>query len=107
MYIMSDRKQGGPAAPGKWSVSQARRRFTELIRSAAHEPQPIYNRQRLVGVVVDGATFEAFMRWREEQAGRTIGTALDELRQICAEEDYQLVVPERVDRESPFGQDER
>ena len=48
-----------------------------LIRSAAQEPQSIYNRQRLVGVVVDAATFEAFVRWREEQAGRSIAAAIN------------------------------
>ena len=100
MYLMSDQNK-----PKGWSISQARRRFTDLVRSAAHEPQPIYNRQRLVGVLVDASTFEAFMCWREEQTHRTIATALDELQEICEEEDYHLEVPDRVDRASLFAQE--
>jgi hypothetical protein len=105
MYIMEGLKGKNPRNLGRkeWSISQARSRFTELVRSAAREPQPIYNRHRLVGVVVDGEMFEAFMRWREEQTRPTLSSALDQLRQICEEEDYRLVLPDRVDRDNPFG----
>ena len=101
---MDEHDDGGRQNPEKpkWSVAKARRQFTELIRSTAREPQPIYNRQRLVGVVVDAVTFEEFLRWKEEQAGRSIATALDELRNICQAEGYRLELPDRVDRDNPF-----
>lgn len=106
MYIMGGHKGNDVKNKGKrWSISQARSRFTELIRSAAREPQPIYNRLHLVGVLVDGETFEAFTRWREQQARGTIAAALDDLRQICVEEDYHLVLPDRVDRDNPFDRE--
>ncbi len=87
----------------KWSVAKARQCFSELIRSAAHEPQRIYNRQHLVGVLIDAETFEAFQCWKDEQARRSIGAALDELREICQAEDYQFEAPSRTDRDNPFG----
>ena len=104
--MMNDRDSGRKKPKTmKWTVAEARRRFSELIRSAASEPQPIYNRQRLVGVVVDVETFEAFLRWREDQAGRSVADALEELRAICQAEGYRLEPPGRSNRDDPFQQE--
>jgi hypothetical protein len=87
-------------------VARARERFAEVIRSAAHEPQPIYNRDQLVGVVVDPESYAEFLRWREERAHRSVGAALEELRALCREEGYELEAPRRADRSNPFAADD-
>lgn len=86
----------------KWSIAEARRRFSELIESSAREPQAIYKRDRLVATLIDAKTFEEFLRWKEETASRSVADALDELRTLCAEEDYQIEWPGRTDRRSDF-----
>ena len=89
----------------KWTVARARRRFAELVRSAAREPQAIYNRDRLVAAVVDPETFAQLESQREEPK-RSVGDAFAELRDICDREEYTLEVPARRDRESAFASDE-
>jgi hypothetical protein len=37
----------------------------------------------------------------EEQKEKTIAEAFEELRKICEEEGYELLIPERVDRPQP------
>lgn len=98
MYILGT----GKRSKG-WTIADARRRIAEVTRAAAREPQALYNRDRLVGVVVDPDEYEQFRRWREQQNSRTLADDFAELRAICAEEDYELIVPERRDRPNPFA----
>jgi len=88
---------------GKWSIAQARQRFAELIESTAKEPQPIYKRDKMVAAMVDAETFLEFLKWKEEQAGRTIDDAMQELRALCEEEGYEFAWPKREDRPNPFA----
>jgi hypothetical protein len=88
---------------GKWSIARARQCFAELIESTAKEPQPIYKRDKLVAAMVDAETFLEFLKWKEEQAGRTIYTAMQELRTLCEEEGYEFAWPRREDRPNPFA----
>ena len=83
-----------------WKVGEAKQRFSDLLRQAASEPQLIYNRDRLVAVVVEGGAFEEFRKWEEQTQRRTLAAAFDELRRIAAEEDYELKVPKRRNRQS-------
>ena len=86
----------------KWSIANARKRFSELLSSAVEEPQAIYNRDRLVGAVVDPETLAEFQAWRAKRKGASLGKAFAELRRISAEERYEPVWPERRNRENPF-----
>lgn len=86
----------------RWTIAEARQRFSELIQSAAREPQRLYNRGREVGVLVDPEEFEHFQRWKDAQSAASLADSLAELRQICAEETYVLQVPARRDRVNPF-----
>ena len=88
---------------GKWSIAQARQRFAELIESTAKEPQPIYKRDKMVAAMVDAETFLEFLKWKEEQSGRTIDDAMQELRALCDEEGYKFSWPQREDRPNPFA----
>ncbi len=87
----------------KWSAAQARQHFAELIESTAREPQPIYKRDRMVAAMVDAETFLEFLKWKEAQAGRTIGDAMQELRALCRKEGYEFVWEKRQDRKNPFA----
>ncbi len=85
-----------------WNIGQARQKFSEIIRRAADGPQLIYNRKRLVAVVIDAENFRAFKAWSERAADRTLDEEFAELRQIMKEEDYALILPPRSTRRSAF-----
>ena len=82
----------------KWSIAKARERFSELLRKTEKEPQPIYNRDKLVGAVISAECFQEYSAWNERRKGRSIADAFDELRRILAEEEYELQIPQREDR---------
>ena len=86
----------------KWTIARARQSFSKVIRSAARSPQAIYHRRKLVAGVVDGATLSEILETKERKGQKTIGAAFEELRAICQEEEYELVVSERRDRDSEF-----
>ena len=83
-----------------WSVSEARKALAEVIEAAQTRPQRLHRHGRLVAVVVGAGAFEDFERFEQRRTG--VASALAELQQICAEEDYELYVPERRDRPTPF-----
>lgn len=87
----------------KWTIARAREKFSELLRKAQSEPQPIYNRDRLVAAVVDAESYEEFARWRAERKAKTIADSFAELRKITAGEDLPLEAPAREDRENAFA----
>jgi antitoxin (DNA-binding transcriptional repressor) of toxin-antitoxin stability system len=86
----------------KWSVAKAKEHFSEVLREARKEPQRVYNRDRLVALVVAPEEFEAFEEWQRVKRAGSLADAFRELREICREEAYELAVPERVDRPNPF-----
>ena len=86
-----------------WRVAEAKQRLSEVLRSAADEPQTIYSRSRLIAVVVAGATFEEFKAWQAERRARTVGAAFAELRSLAADSGYVLAVPRRKNRRNSFA----
>jgi prevent-host-death family protein len=84
-----------------WSVSEARRRFADLLENAGREPQRIVSRNRLVGAVIDPDTFAEFEAWQEARRD-SLGGVLSELRKACEQEEYRLDVPQRSDRSDSF-----
>jgi hypothetical protein len=87
MYIM--------ARKTRWSVATARQHLPRVIASAAREPQAIYRRNELVAVVVSPAVAA---RAAPHPPEPSLEGALAELRTICVEEDYDLLVPRRRNR---------
>ena len=85
-----------------WTVADARARFAEVIRTSAEAPQRVFNRDRVVAVVVDPVEYAAFAAWRSAGARSTLGDALMEVRDICGEDGYELAAPERTPRRDPF-----
>ena len=87
-----------------WSTAEARGNLSRLLHAADKEPQVITNRGRTVAVVIDAEEYEAYRRWRDNHPPGSIADALDELRQVCDEEDYTLQVPRRRNRPDPMGE---
>lgn len=88
-----------------WSIAEARRGFSDVVRSAAREPQALYNRGRVVAIVVAPDEFEQFRRWKAAEARPSIARAFSDLRTICRDEGYELEVGPRRDRPSPFDEE--
>jgi hypothetical protein len=80
----------------RWTIASARQNLPELVSLAAREPQDIYRRDRLVARVV------SVDESSPPPARPSLGEAFAELRQICAEENYTLEVPERSNRRNAF-----
>ena len=84
-----------------WIIAEAQQKFDELVHAAEQEPQLIYQQNQLVVAVVEAELFQEFLAWRKEQK-KSLISAFQELRQIMAEENYDLEVPIRQDRDNPF-----
>lgn len=86
-------------APRKrWTIATAREHLPEVIDLAAHEPQPLYRRDKLVATVVSPEL-------ADKVAGHdrpSLAAKLAELQRLCAEEDYTLTAPPRRDRGNPL-----
>jgi prevent-host-death family protein len=87
----------------KWSVAEAKQHLSEVLRSAAKEPQRILSRSRPVAVVVATEAYERFEAWQATQRARTLAEAFEELRSLAASADYVLPLPERVNRRNAFA----
>lgn len=87
----------------KWKIAEAKQQFSQVMHAAATEPQLIYNRDRLAGAVISPDDFEGYQTWKERQK-TSLWEATRELRAICAEENYELLVPPRVNRPNPFAE---
>jgi len=93
-----------------WSIAQAKQRLSEVVRLAAREPQPLYNRGRLVGALIDAESYQAFERWRSGTSEATVARQFDVLRaQLAAQAPSgtgpaePLPVPARIDRPNAFA----
>ena len=66
----------------------------------------IYNRDRLVAAVVGGSALAELLDWRERRTGESLASAFAGLRALAAEvgePGWELEVPDRRDRPTPFG----
>ncbi|RMG10036.1 MAG: DUF2281 domain-containing protein [Cyanobacteria bacterium J055] len=68
------------------------------------KPQFIYDRDRLVGALVNAETFQQYLAWQQQQnePADNLSDRLAELQQACKEENYTLEVSPRVDRPNAF-----
>ncbi|MEN9313669.1 MAG: hypothetical protein RIS35_62 [Pseudomonadota bacterium] len=89
--------------PVYWSVAEAKQRLSEVLRLAAREPQPIYNRGRLVAALVDAEAFAAFERWRRETGAVTVGAHFEALRAALDAEGKLGRIAPGTDAEDPVS----
>lgn len=87
----------------EWKLAEAKQQFSEVVRRAATEPQVILNRDRPVAVLVAADGFADYVAWQKSRARGTMAAALDDLVQICREEEWQYEAPPRVDRPNPLA----
>ena len=87
----------------KWNVAEAKQRLSELLRTAAKEPQTILSRSRPVAVVIVAETFEEFKGWQAARRARTLAEAFEVLRSLAASRDYMLTLPKRRNRRNAFS----
>lgn len=87
----------------KWTVADARKSFSELLKKSGKEPQMIYRRHEHVAVVVDPDMFRDFLDWLKQRDSRTVGEAFAQLRAVCEQEDYELLAPDRSSRPDSFS----
>src|SRR6185503_15304990 len=97
MYIIMDKT--ARKRQSRWTVARARSRFSELLRAAGRSPQVVYNRDRIVAVIVAPETF----RELAEAGRRSLGDAFAELRAFDTDADPSLMVAERTTRPNPFA----
>src|SRR5690349_13110300 len=103
MPILSIKMDTSGAKRPRWTIARAKQQFSALLRAARRSPQAVYNRDRLVAVVLDADAFKDISEARQKATRRSLGEAFAELRAICAQDDYVLEAPERATRSSPFG----
>lgn len=82
-----------------WTIAEARKRFAELIQAAARRPQPIYRRDKLVAALINARLYREFEDWRKHRHEKSIAEAFAEYRTIADEEDFELEIPPRRDRD--------
>jgi hypothetical protein len=90
--------------PKKWTIATARKDLPTLIRSAAREPQHVYRRDTLVATVVSPSTAGEL---EAPNRRARLAEKLDELRQLCAAEGYELPAAKRKDRNNPLARRSR
>lgn len=87
-----------------WKIEDAKQQFSELINAVVDEPQLIYDHNQLVAALVKADVFQEFLVWQQQAVNKTLANTFAELREICAEEDYQLESAARYDRPNPFAE---
>jgi prevent-host-death family protein len=91
--------EGKPVPPETWSLQDAKAKFSEVVRAAAHEPQHITLRGEPTAVVISEQEY-ARLRGGKVKSSRKPLTLLDALR-ACP---YELEIPPRTrERERDIG----
>lgn len=85
-----------------WTIEQAILHFTELLKATQQEPQTVFHQHQLVAAVINAPTFQTFERWRKQANQPSLASAFEELMQICREENYELELLLRQDRQNAF-----
>lgn len=86
----------------KWKISEAKTKFTELLKLCKQDPQIICNRERPVGAVININLFEELMELRKKHQKPTISQLLAELEAIKKAKPLDIEIPARQNRPTPF-----
>ena len=85
-----------------WKIEETQQQFPEIIDASGATPQLIYERDRQVVAVIRAGLFQEFLTWQQKQQSISLVEALEELHQICLEENYTFEISQRSDRANPF-----
>lgn len=82
----------------RWTVGEAKQRFSEIIRLSEREPQLIYRRDTLVAAVVSVEREEDVSNVRPP----SLAERFEEARALLRSESYRLTIPARRSRKNAF-----
>jgi len=85
-----------------WEIPEAQQQFSELVKAALTEPQPIYKRNQLMAFMVEAGLFQEFLEWQRQKQKPSVAEAFEDIRQVAQEENFTLEVPTRENRTNPF-----
>nr|WP_186329640.1 type II toxin-antitoxin system Phd/YefM family antitoxin [Variovorax boronicumulans] len=90
-----------------WNIATAKQQFSELVRLTVEEPQPIYNRDKPVAVMVSAQEFEEFRQWREQRRKPTMSQLFADIRAALIADGANdgIDIPPRTDRYNPMVDD--
>jgi hypothetical protein len=86
----------------KWKIADAKTGFSALIKKAGNEPQFIYNRDKMVAVVVSSKDYDEYQAIKESYSSRNLASVISEFSSLCSEESYTFEVPPRSNRKVFF-----
>ena len=86
----------------KWNIARAKMNFSEMIHETESEPQFIFNRDKMVAVIITPQQYDSLKIYNENKKRQTLENVFKNLRDICAEEGYRLISPERKDRQTEW-----
>ncbi|MBI5186209.1 MAG: type II toxin-antitoxin system Phd/YefM family antitoxin [Nitrospinae bacterium] len=81
-----------------WKIGEAKQKFSEVVHAAQKGPQIIYNRKKMVAIVLDSENYKDFLRFKKSK--NAVASEFEKLRELCAEEGYQLKTPRRKNRKA-------
>lgn len=84
-----------------WNATDAKRNFSQLLRTAEAHPQLVVRRGKPLGVVIG---YQQFVRMEAQQSTDTVAGWLDQLEEI-RDQEADPVTPGRSDRRDQFGED--
>lgn len=87
----------------KWKIADAKTGFSSLIKKAGNEPQFIYNRDKMVAVVVSSKEYDEYKAIKESYSRRNIASVISEFSSLCSDESYTFEVPQRSNRKVFFN----
>jgi len=83
----------------KWNIAGAKKGFSKMIHKTKDGTQIIYNRNKLVAAVINAEEYRDYKKYLENNKNDNLGTRFKELQNICFEEDYDIIVPKRQNRD--------
>jgi len=84
-----------------WTVAEARKSFSELLRQAKTAPQLVFRRREHIAAIIDPDTFQEFLDWLQLRNSRSVEDAFSELRGIF---EGDMGIPERSNRPNAFAE---
>lgn len=90
-----------------WNIASAKQQFSEVVRLTVEEPQAIYNRDKLVAVLISADDFEEFQQLRAQQRKPTLTELFAEIRAALIADGCEdgIEIPPRTTRYNPMVDD--
>jgi prevent-host-death family protein len=84
-----------------WNATDAKRNFSQLLRTAEVHPQLVVRRGKPLGVIIG---YQQYVRMEARQSSDSVAGWLDQLKEI-RDQEADPRTPDRSDRSDQFGED--